>query len=152
MYIDNSIFNDSYFRDSETKSEYEVTDNPYDIYELETYDIPEGCPYRSLVPPPFPPVGNNPQGNSNVPKNPPPTFVPQKENVAKAGPNMKAVDSGALRPCLYRNVYIWPKFGRGFWAWLTFVGRRSVSGYRWNGYRWIYFGLALNTIEGFYCS
>jgi hypothetical protein len=62
-----------------------------------------------------------------------------------------AVDPGAIRRCLYRYVYIWLENGRSFWAWLTFVGRTSVAGWRWNGYRWVYFGIDLSDIEAFVC-
>jgi hypothetical protein len=41
--------------------------------------------------------------------------------------------------------------GEQFWAWLVYVGRRSAAGWRWTGYRWIYFGVDLRNIESFVC-
>jgi hypothetical protein len=93
------------------------------------------------------------------PQSPPPSFTPQQSqgySLSGGGggggqPGAYAVDPGAIRPCLYRYVYIWPKWGPGFWAWLTFVGRHSVAGFRWTGYRWIYFGMDTRQIRSFYC-
>ena len=86
------------------------------------------------------------------PSGPPPSYTPSKQQAqVKFGPGIMAVDPGAIRPCRYKFVYIWPKRGRGYWAWLTFVGRRSVAGYRWNGRRWVYFGIDLRSIDSFIC-
>jgi hypothetical protein len=134
------------------------------VYELETYDLPYGCPYRQMVPyPPFfggqgpqfpqggPPFG---QGQQGAPTSPPPGFTPtqtQSQISAQQGPGIYAVDPGAIRPCTFRFVFIWPRRRRGFWAWLTFVGRRSVAGFRWTGRTWRYFGMDLRNIESFQC-
>src|SRR3712207_8574504 len=40
-----------------------------------------------------------------------------------------------------RFVYIWLNNGGSFWAWLTYVGRESVAGFRWTRYGWRYFGI-----------
>ena len=40
-------------KDINTDEEY--FDDPNYIYQLETYDLPYGCPYRQMVP--FPPQG-----------------------------------------------------------------------------------------------
>lgn len=91
------------------------------------------------------------QGNSSPP-GPPPTFTPSKEsNQLKSGGQVKAVDPGSIKHCLFKYVYIWPKRGNGFWAWLTHVGRKSISGFRWYRGRWAYFGLDLNQIDSFLC-
>lgn len=87
-------------------------------------------------------------GNINIPKGPPPMHEPMKKHT---GPSTKAVDQGAIKGCKYRYVYIWPRRGRGFWAYLTYVGRTSVAGFRWNGRRWTYFGMDLRQIESFQC-
>ncbi len=121
-----------------------------------------GAPFSQMVPsfgmpqfqgplagPPFqgPPAGPPFQGpSSGPPLSPPPEFVPQK-----AGIGIMAVDPGSIRRCLYRFVFIWPERGRGFWAYLVFVGPRSVAGWRWNGRRWVYFGMDLRRIESFKC-
>jgi hypothetical protein len=62
-----------------------------------------------------------------------------------------AVDPGAIRGCLFRFTFIWPRFGNGFWFYPTFVGRTSVAGFRWTGRFWIYSGLDLRRIETFSC-
>lgn len=84
--------------------------------------------------------------NSQPPMGPPPNFVPEKQNVQTF-----AVDPGGIMHCRFRFTYIWPNHGRGFWAFPTFVGRNSIAGFRWNGFRWVYFGMDLNRIESFQC-
>ncbi|MFD1065103.1 hypothetical protein [Oceanobacillus locisalsi] len=84
--------------------------------------------------------------NSQAPMSPPPNFVPQKQQVQTF-----AVDPGGIRHCMFRFTYIWPNHGRGFWAFPTFLGRNSIAGFRWNGFRWVYFGMDLNSIESFQC-
>ena len=71
--------------------------------------------------------------------------------MVKSAPGTMAVEPQSLRPCLFRFVYIWPRRGRPFWAWLTFVGRKSASGFRWDGRRWVYFGIDLRQIDSFTC-
>ena len=89
---------------------------------------------------------------NKLPPGPPPISAPakQKSNL-KSGPQLKAVDPSSLRPCTFKYVYIWPKRGNPFWAWIINVGRRSVSGYRWYRGRWAYFGMDLKQIESFIC-
>lgn len=107
--------------------------------------------------PPFPSGGGPPAG-------PPPQFTPQQSAATQqfGGPGVGAqqfgpgvgtyaVDPGAIRPCIGRYVYIWLRGGYAFWAWLTFVGRQSVAGYRWTGYRWVYFGIDRRRIVSFAC-
>jgi len=109
--------------------------------------------------PPFggPPFGGPPFGGGQgfgPPSGPPPTFQPSMAQMAgfgPGGPTVFAVDPGAIRPCRFRFVFIVLENGRRFWAWLTFVGRRSVAGWRWNGFRWVYFGVDLDDIRTFFC-
>jgi hypothetical protein len=131
------------------------------MYNFDREDIPFECPFRQMMP--FPPNmseqgshfnGQGPQKSQGFPSSNPPKFTPQKPSYQMnkvGGPTTKAVDPGAIRPCTYRFVYIWPKRGRGFWAWLTYVGRMSASGFRWNGFRWVYFGMDLRSIDHFQC-
>lgn len=98
------------------------------------------------------------QFSPSAPPGPPPTSIPAQPQQIQSfggpgGPGgpQPFVDPGAIRPCLFRFVYIWPRRGQGFWAWLTFIGRRSASGFRWNGRRWIYFGIDLRDIRSFQC-
>ncbi len=117
-------------------------------------------PFGQPFGPPFgPPIGRPPvQGGSSGPQSgqqsgppsgPPPSFVPQQSQAHGAG--VFAVDPGAIRPCTFRYVYIWLNTGESFWAWLVFVGSRSAAGWRWTGFRWIYFGVDLRNIESFLC-
>ncbi|WP_105615125.1 hypothetical protein [Vallitalea okinawensis] len=103
-----------------------------------------GSGYGPPAPPPS--TGGGQQGGKRPP-GPPPTEVPKEET----GPSLAAVDPGAIRRCMYRYVYIWTVRGDGYWAWLTYVGRKSIAGYRWIGYRWVYFGTDLDNIASFYC-
>lgn len=74
-----------------------------------------------------------------------------KPNLKQQGIGPKAIDPGAIRRCRNRFVYLVLDNGREFWAWLSFVGRRSIAGWRWNGFRWVYFGIDLRRIDSFYC-
>ncbi|MFC0189233.1 hypothetical protein ACFFJY_13095 [Fictibacillus aquaticus] len=105
---------------------------------------------------PSPPPGGPPGGGGGMtPSGPPPSFIPQQSQAYQigggGGPGVYAVDPGAVRPCLYQYVYIWLDNGTSFWAWLTFVGRRSVAGFRWTGRRWMYFGVDTRSINAFIC-
>ncbi len=93
-------------------------------------------------PPQGPPYGGGPQNIS--PPGPPPSFTPEQ------GVQTFAIDSGAIQGCLYRFTYIWLR-REAFWFFPTFVGRRSVSGFRWNGRTWSYFGIDLRHIQSFQC-
>jgi hypothetical protein len=99
--------------------------------------------------PPFGPPSVSPGASSGPPSGPPPSFVPQQTQTQGIG--VYAIDPGAIRPCTFRYVYIWLNTGENFWAWLVFVGRRSAAGWRWTGFRWIYFGVDLRNIESFTC-
>ncbi len=162
FYSDNFRFEDpDEFEGIDDANEIDGTD------ESGFYEIPSDCPYRqadffsydydymSRQPGPTqqphsPQQPHMPQQPG--PQGPPPHFTPsQTQTYGHQGPQTMAVESGAIRRCMRRHIYIRPKRGRGFWAWLTFVGRRSVAGYRWNGYRWVYFGMDLREIESFIC-
>jgi len=90
--------------------------------------------------------GGGPGGSQNVaPSSPPPSFIPQQNQF-----QTKAIDPGAIRGCLFRFTYIWLRRD-SFWFYPTFIGRNSISGFRWNGFRWVLFGTDLNRIESFQC-
>lgn len=142
-------------------------DDGRDNFELEN-EFCENCPFYRQRPPifgpggpqfPLPPMGPGfgpgfapgpgvgPSGGP--PSGPPPAVKP---NLAqKQGIGVQAIDPGAIRRCRNRYVYLQLDNGREFWAWLSFVGRRSVAGWRWTGYRWVYFGVDLRRIDSFYC-
>ena len=120
-------------------------------YELETQALPFTSPYRIGSFPPFYQGPQGQQGSQGAPFSGPPNFTPPQSKSQQIGATPQAIDSGAIRPCTYRFVYIWPRRGRGFWAWLTFVGPRSVAGFRWDRNRWQYFGMDLRNISSFQC-
>lgn len=70
---------------------------------------------------------------------------------AGIGPGVKAVSGGSLRPCLYKFTYIWQRNGRSYWAYITRIDARSVSGWRWLGWRWVFFGVDTRRIDSFVC-
>lgn len=141
------MYYDNYYRDQKEETYPDNKEDIDSIFEPENFEIPEFCPYRHWLNESF----SREHGHGKpMPPGPPPSKAPNKpEGHASSG--LKAVDSQSLRPCLYRYVYIWPRRGRSFWAWLTFVGRNSASGYRWNGRRWAYFGMDLKDIQRFEC-
>ncbi|MEG1828436.1 MAG: hypothetical protein RR309_03355 [Cellulosilyticaceae bacterium] len=93
------------------------------------------------------PGGQSGHGNSGGPGGPNGHGGPG----GQPGASAKAVDPGAVFPCLYRYTYIWPNRGRGFWAYPTYIGRNSISGWKYDGRRWVYFGMDLRRIRSFYC-
>ncbi|WP_175618753.1 hypothetical protein [Oceanobacillus kimchii] len=90
--------------------------------------------------------GGGGQDGQQAPTAAPPSFTPEKPAFQTF-----AVDPGGIRRCLFRFTYIWPERGRGFWYFPTFVGRNSIAGFRWSGFRWVYFGMDLGRIESFQC-
>ncbi|MBD1383317.1 transporter [Metabacillus arenae] len=98
-------------------------------------------------PPGFPP-GTDGSGQGQAPSGPPPSYIPQQQDVG-----LYAVDPGGIRGCLYRFTYVRLNNGRAFWYYPTFVGRNSVAGFRWrpNQYRWVYFGIDLDRIRSYTC-
>ncbi|WP_440136859.1 hypothetical protein [Gracilibacillus caseinilyticus] len=100
-------------------------------------------------PPPFGPPGSG--GGAGMPPGPPPQQVPAPPNQLGDGPQLYAVDPGSIRGCLYRYTYIWLNRFNSFWFYPTYIGRQSVSGYRWTGFNWVYFGIDLDRINSFTC-
>lgn len=97
-----------------------------------------------------PPQGQGPQQGQGqqqgAPNMAPPTFTPQQPKFQTF-----AVDQGAIQGCLFRFTYIWLNNNQSFWFYPTFVGRRSISGFRWQRNRWVYFGIDLRQIQSFQC-
>ncbi|WP_080843757.1 hypothetical protein [Cytobacillus gottheilii] len=100
----------------------------------------------------FPGFGGG-EGQDGPPSSPPPSFTPQMQQQfsGSGGPSLYAVDSGAIRGCLRRNTYVWLENGNSFWFYPTYVGRRSVAGWRWRRNRWTYYGTDLRRISSFRC-
>ncbi|HHV98347.1 MAG TPA: hypothetical protein GXX36_02035 [Clostridiaceae bacterium] len=137
----------------------------YDYYDRQT-GLPFGLPFggqQGMPPfglpfqqpgfqPPAPPFGAPGGGQQQgPPSGPPPSFVPQQTQAQTPGVGVFAIDPGAIRPCRFRFVYLWLRNGQQFWAWLVFVGNRSAAGWRWTGFRWVYFGVDLEDIQSFVC-
>ena len=110
---------------------------------------PQGFPG---FPPSFPQQGQGQgqgQGQSGPPSSPPPSFVPAQTQSQQVG--AFAVDPGSIRFCLFRFTYVWLRNRQQFWYYPVFVGRQSISGFRWNGFMWVFFGVSLRQIESFTC-
>ena len=100
--------------------------------------------------PGFPGQGPGSGGGMGPPSGRPPSFIPSQA-AAQQSVGIFAIDPGAIRRCRFRFIYIWLDNGRQFWAWLTFVGRNSVAGWRWTGFNWVYFGIDIDRISSFVC-
>ncbi|MDQ6597764.1 hypothetical protein [Bacillus salipaludis] len=96
--------------------------------------------------PPGPPHGHH-DPEAGPPTSPPPSVVPQQMHQAGA----YAVDPGSMIRCLHRYTYVWLRGREQFWFYPTFIGRNSVSGYRWTGQRWVNYGISLRQIQSFTC-
>lgn len=104
------------------------------------------CPYRAFYWQGYEDYQRLPQG---APTAPPPNFTPQLASTS--GQSLKAVDPGAIKPCVYTFSYIWLRNGQSFWAYLIYVGKTSASGWRYRNGRWQYFGIDLKEIKSFTC-
>lgn len=98
--------------------------------------------------PGFPPgqQPGRPPFQAGPPSSPPPNITPKQ-----AQASVFKIDPGSIRGCLFRFTFVWLNNRQRFWFYPVFVGRRSVSGYRWNGFMWVYFGIDLRRIESFQC-
>lgn len=101
---------------------------------------------------------NNSFNSSNI--NPstlgaPPSFIPNKNDKGVKSFNStgtsKTVSQNSIKFCLFQFTYIWERNGRAYWAFLLNVDRVSVSGLRWFGNRWVFFGVDLRSIDSFIC-
>ncbi|MGY3718404.1 hypothetical protein ACWE42_23080 [Sutcliffiella cohnii] len=98
----------------------------------------------------FGPPGQAGMGQQFGPPSSPPPATPPTTSFA-AGPSVMAADPGALRGCLFRFTWIRLNSGQSFWLYPTYIGRRSVAGWRWTGFRWVYFGIDIRRIQSFQC-
>lgn len=74
-----------------------------------------------------------------MPESPPPPFVPQKPAVSY------------ITDCLYEYTYVWLWNGESFWFYPTRVEYGEVSGYRWNGVFWTFYGFDPRLINAVSC-
>lgn len=100
--------------------------------------------------------------NANIPANTPPAGPPPFGLPSKNDQKMKIlgkydsskgkkIATNSLKPCLYKYTYIWQRNGFNYWAFLTSINCCSVSGWRWIGFRWVYFGVDIKRIDSFIC-
>jgi hypothetical protein len=143
---------------------YEYDDYLEDDYYLDDEEygyrqFPSGPPFGlpgggGFFPPGGGPGPGGPGGPGGAaggpPPGPPPSFTPSQSQ-AQGGVGTFAVDPGSLFRCRFRFVYIWLDNGSSFWAYITFVGRRSIAGFRWQRRRWVYFGIDTRRIDSFIC-
>ena len=85
-------------------------------------------------------MGSFPPQRTMSPQSPPPTFIPPKPAVSY------------IVDCLYQNTYVWLINGRQFWFYPTRVEAGEVSGYRWNGAFWQFYGIDSRFIEAVACT
>jgi len=69
---------------------------------------------------------------------PPPDYIPTNP-------------TGYIVDCLYNYTYVWLSDGENFWYYPTRVEYGEVSGYRWNGMFWYYYGIDPRFIYGVSC-
>lgn len=102
--------------------------------------------------------GNMP--GSQLPIGLPPPYIPSKNDkgvqnlnfgISESGINPTNVSAKSIRFCLFKFTFIWQKNGRNYWSYLIHADRRSVAGFRWVGWRWVYFGVDLRKIDSFIC-
>jgi hypothetical protein len=110
-------------------------------------EMPPTSPGGHPVHPDGPNIGAG--ADHGPPSTPPPSYTPQ---LNQSHVSTFAVDSGSMRPCLFRFTYVWLENGRGFWFYPTFVGRHSIAGYRWRMNHWSYYGTDTNRIRSFQCT
>jgi hypothetical protein len=84
-----------------------------------------------------PPYGGQGPG---APTSPPPHYIPPKPY------NSYIVD------CLYQYTYVWLKNGRSFWFYPISLEYHAVTGYRWNGFNWTFYGFDPRHIDEVSCQ
>ena len=89
--------------------------------------------------------GNRPPGGHGYPTGAPPLFIP-RESAA-----LHSIDARAISRCMNDFTYVWLVGGNGFWMFPTFVGPRSIAGYRWGRFGWTYTGFDIRAIKAFSC-
>ena len=156
-----------FYESQDTNSDYLNFEFNVVPYEEEYRQPPLFFPYPNIpfFPGNIPPTPSpNPPGNFNVPQGGPPNYIPSTNDKGvqtlqssgnkksdKNNPSTKAVSPGSVSFCLYKYTYIWETNGRSYWCYILNVDRRSISGFRWLGRTWVYFGVDLRRIDSFIC-
>lgn len=73
------------------------------------------------------------------PEYPPPTTIPPKPV------NSYIID------CLHSYTYVWPINGSPFWFYPTRIEYGEVSGYRWTGRNWTFYGFDPQLVDAVSC-
>lgn len=102
--------------------------------------------------------GFNPNQKPNMQLGAPPNYTPSKKDKgvqsfgsSQGGPQTKSVSPNSIRFCLFQFTYIWEVNGRSYWCYIIQVDNRTVTGFRWFGRSWAYFGIDLRRIDSFVC-
>ena len=134
---------DAYLSATPFQADYYSTHDPR---HFGGFQPPTAPPPSGHHAPTAPPSGHH-DHEAGPPTSPPPSAVPQQMHHAGA----YAVDPGSMIRCLHRYTYVWLRGFEQFWFYPTFIGRNSVSGYRWTGHRWVNYGISLRQIQSFTC-
>jgi len=112
--------------------------SPAEAFEEFIVSCPQPSPKENTSPPDY--------GADCAPSFSPPHYTPPRPGIRRE------VDGYAMQSCLYTPTYFWLENGQQFWFYPTFMGRRSVAGYRWVYSEWLYTGFGFDMIENFTCS
>lgn len=160
--FNNDINQKNTFTDEEEVfEEYKFPQTP--IEEIQRMNNYPNSYNPNFNPPNFP--GNNSPVNFNnnnvTPQNlgSPPNYIPNKNDSGvksfnNQGGNQginKNVSQNSISFCLFQFTYIWERNGGEYWAFLLNADRVSISGLRWFGRRWVFFGVDLRNISSFIC-
>ncbi|MGL5068757.1 MAG: hypothetical protein ACRC6T_13250 [Sarcina sp.] len=56
-----------------------------------------------------------------------------------------------LKLCTYRHTYLLLRNGESFWCYPTYIGLTTISGWKWNNYKWKFFSIPIKRVSNFYC-
>lgn len=107
---------------------------PYSMYQI----LCPYCGYRQKA-------EEYPAHHQKRPQNPPPNYIP------KLPTSVSSIESSVIYPCIHKYTYLWLKNGESFWAYIIYVGKRAVFGWRYKGGRWVQFHSHLRRIKNFTC-
>ncbi|MCL2753704.1 MAG: hypothetical protein FWE44_06110 [Defluviitaleaceae bacterium] len=105
--------------------------------------------HQPMHPPQF--IPQHPPLHFDQRRRPAPNAFPPR-HIPNRVPGFKAINPGGIVRCMDNNTYIWLVSGQNFWFYPTFVGRRSIAGYRFVRNNWVYMGFDINLIESFFCG
>ncbi len=80
-----------------------------------------------------------------APTSPPPSFIPPRPTYIPSQPSTYLID------CVYQHTYVWLVNGVQFWYYPISVESHGVTGYRWNGSLWVFYGIDPRFIDSVVC-